>query len=187
MASYSMALPAFVENEKRIHKEEQYKHLVDLYGSSLIGINWCDELFGCKSSVTIIKYDNFKYDEPIVNRYEAKRCSIVVNVDQKTSVDVLDIEKLISLLLLSPHWVTGTAIEVEKNNDKWVINAELDPTSFLINCLLINDKIMDKYNADGKHTNADLKIFKYENKLYTLSELIQELYGGLLLSKEEYV
>ena len=187
LASYSMALPAFVENEKRIHKEEQYKHLVDLYGSSLIGINWCDELFGCKSSVTIIKYDNFKYDEPIVNRYEAKRCSIVVNVDQKTSVDVLDIEKLISLLLLSPHWVTGTAIEVEKNNDKWVINAELDPTSFLINCLLINDKIMDKYNADGKHTNADLKIFKYENKLYTLSELIQELYGGLLLSKEEYV
>ena len=192
LASYSMALPAFVENEKRIHKEEQYKHLVDLYGSSLIGINWCDELFGCKSSVVTKKYDNVEYSEPIVDRYEANRCSIVVNVDQKTvdkktSVDVLDIEKLISLLLLSPHWVTGTAIEVEKNNDQWVIKAELDPTSFLINCLLIDDKIRDKYDANEEPMQPGLKIFKYDNKLHTLSELIQDLYGDLSLSKTKYI
>lgn len=182
LASYSMALPAFVENEKRIHKKEQYKHLVDLYGSSLIGINWCDELFGCR--VEVYKKENQNYPDIV---YKTQRCSIVVPIKNKRNVDILDLEMLVSLLLLSPHWVTEKAIEVEKNDNEWIIHAELDPTSFLINCLLINDKIRDKYDANKKTTKYGLKIFKYKNILYTLSGLIQEIYGDLRLSNTKYL
>lgn len=195
LASYSMALPAFVENEKRMYEEEHYKHLADLYGSSLIGTNWCDELFGCKSRITIEKDTTeakIKYSDPIVSCYEAKRCSILIDVSSENKVDILDIEKLISLLLLSPHWITGKAIEVKKYRKKWQINAELDPTSFLINCLLINDKIRNKYADDVKYTKADLKIFKYKDGkndnigFHTLHELIEAIYRECYLSADNY-
>lgn len=186
LASYSMALPAFVENEKRKRDQEDghYKQLAALFGSSLIGTTWCDELFGSLVTANSLKQifddvvNNTKiYTDPIV-QYQAKRCSIDVSFSQE-AVKVRELEKLISLLLLSPHWVTEKTIKVENNGSQFLIHAELDPTSFLINCLLIDDKISDHYDKDGKLLKEGLRIFAiqgFETKL-TIAELIKEMCG----------
>ena len=190
LASYSMALPAFVENEKRKRDQENghYKQLVALFGSSLIGTTWCDELFGCTLEARTILHGyqyNPLYDKIDTNYdYKANRCSIEIPIHQKKIVDILELEKLISLLLLSPRWVTEAPIEVKKNNDKWIIDAELDPTSFLINCLLINEKIRDIH--DTKTHNKTAEIFKYNNQTLTLSGLIMTIYQGFDLSSKDY-
>ena len=103
LASYSMALPAFVENEKRKytlytlkkgeHNQEElkehapknedeccleekednkqqergYKQLVALFGSSLIGTTWCDELFGSKYRAQIKGTDLYITQQGVIS------------------------------------------------------------------------------------------------------------------------
>ena len=225
LASYSMALPAFVENEKRKYtlytlkkgelsqeeskeyapkKEDEccleekkenkqqdrgYKQLVALFGSSLIGTTWCDELFGSKYTVQIKEADLYITQEGVIQgnslgyEYKAKRCSIVIPIPehekQKAPVGVRNIEKLISLLLLSPHWVTETPIKVEITSTEYIINADLDPTSFLINCLLIDDKISNNYDEKGSLLKEGIRIFDVQDHetMLTITELIKEICG----------
>ena len=93
---------------------------------------------------------------------------------QKAPVGVRNIEKLISLLLLSPHWVTETPIKVEITKTEYIINADLDPTSFLINCLLIDDKISNNYDEKGSLLKAGIRIFDVPDHktMLTITELI---------------
>lgn len=177
LASYSIALPAFVEKEKKDYYDGKgdYKNLVHLFGGSLLG-NWRDELFGCQTEIAVV--DDKK--NIVVNAYWSNRCSIVVEKPSDYKVNISQIEVLFCFLLLSPNWVNQKPIHVKKSGNKYVIYAELDPTSFLINGLLIEEGIRDKYGF-GKH-----KIFIFDDlsTCLTLSELIKEIYGGFTISSE---
>lgn len=178
LATYSIALPAFVEKEKKDYYDGKgdYRDLVNLFGGSLLG-NWCDELFGCKTEVYL--EDNSKI---LSSEYKANKCRIVIEKPTDNKLEFSQLEVLFCFLLLSPNWVNQKPIKVEKNDKKYTINAELDPTCFLINGLLIKKGIRDKYGF-GNIINGNYPFILYDlvlgtHKNLTLSELIKEIYGG---------
>lgn len=185
LAMYSIALPAFVEKEKIDHKNGKgdYKNLVDLFGSSLLG-NWRDELFGNR---TEIKETN---GNTLITAYKSNRCRIVaVHPSSNDNVDLCQIEALFCFLLLSPNWVNQKPIRVEKYGNKYIINAELDPTSFLINGLLLVKEVRNKYGFGESDSNVFYQFELYDDsgksKKLTLNDLLEELYGGLEISADE--
>lgn len=193
LATCSIALPAFVEKEKRDHKNGKgdYKNLVNLFGSSLLG-NWRDELFGNRIEVLRDTDSN-----TLITAYQSNRCSIVVN-RPSDSVDLCQIEALFCFLLLSPNWVDQKPIRVEKDDNEYILHAELDPTSFLINGLLIGEKVRDRYGFGEAGFNSfypfeveaydDSDEQKKSKKKITLSDLLEELYGRLkIITKEKSI
>lgn len=186
LAMYSIALPAFVEKEKIDHKNGKgdYKNLVDLFGSSLLG-NWRDELFGNR---TEIKKTN---GNTLITAYKSNRCRIVaVHPSSNDNVDLCQIEALFCFLLLSPNWVNQKPIRVEKYGNKYIINAELDPTSFLINGLLLVKGVRNKYGFGGSDSNGFYQFELYDDsgksKKLTLSDLLEELYSRWkIITKEK--
>lgn len=184
LATYSIALPAFVEKEKKDYYDGKgdYRNLVNLFGGSLLG-NWRDELFGCKTEV--YRKNN---SEKLSYEYIANKCSIVVEKPSENEVKISQLEVLFCFLLLSPNWVNQKPIRVDKKENKYIIKAELDPTSFLINGLLIGDKVRNKYGF-GNSINGNFPFKLYDDsgtcQNLTLSELIKEIYGGLKISSEK--
>lgn len=183
LATYSIALPAFVEKEKKDYNEGKgdYKNLVHLFGGSLLG-NWRDELFGCQTEVYQENNGN-----KLITAYQSNRCSIVVEKPNDKKVNISHIEVLFCFLLLSPNWVNQKPIRVDKQDNKYTIKAELDPTSFLINGLLIGANVRNKYGF-GNSINGHFPFKLYDDlgtcKYLTLSGLIKEIYGGFTISSE---
>ena len=184
LATFSIALPAFVENEKKDYYDGKgdYKNLVHLFGGSLLG-NWRDELFGCKTELILENNGN-----TLISAYQSNRCSIVVEEPSENKVKISQIEVLFCFLLLAPNCVNQKPIHVYKKENKYIIKAELDPISFLINGLLIGDKVRNKYGF-GNSINGNFPFKLYDDsgtcQNLTLSELIKEIYGGLKISSEK--
>ena len=190
LASFSFSVPSLVENEKRESKDKKYKQLISLFGSSLLG-NWCDELFGCRFVVKT--YIGDKNTKQYLTSYQAKRCNIIVKPD--TTITISQIEILILFLLLSPHWAKQEQIQVlkqdNKNNDyKYIIKADIDPTSFLINGLLIEEKTRDEYGFGVECKNGYypfefiMDSSKPEKK--SLNKLLTEIFGKATISIPDF-
>lgn len=168
LATYSVSLPAFVENEKysiknkkneeskEYDKKLDYKRLIDFYGSSLLG-SWCDDLFDLWTGKRASKY---------------KKRYIKINGEEKFSS--YDILRIVVYVAMSPKLIKGEKIYLtilKDNPINLLIGAEVDPTSFFINILWLNshreDKIFHISNTQGN-------LYADEYELAGLIELFAE-------------
>lgn len=167
LASFSFIMPQFIETEKDnenknkknnnnetpkadqrySHDTYTYRPIRDVFRYTFLG-TWCDDLFGGKTVDIVVKKDK---------------------------INIENFKNFIYPLMLTPM-STGEEIPVEKEGDKFIISAKLDPTALFMN--LVRIKRISDLKFTGNLSLKDLleKIISektvlvniYENVLYPL-------------------
>ncbi len=143
LASFAFSMPNFIELEKARNnpyigydKRDNYIRIREAFGHSLIG-TWCKDLFGGKNVDIIISKSDYSDDSAINNL-------------------------LYLLSLISSD--TSKPLNVEENENEYIIKAEMDPTAFIINSFI--------YKAKTNMTRVQLL-----NEEISLGDFFNKLYG----------
>ena len=159
LASFAFSMPNFIEMEKARNngyvageQPDGYIRIREAFGYSLIG-TWCKDLFGDKDVNILITKQN--------------------NANNESAIENL----LYLLALISSD--TSKPLNVEENENEYIIKAKIDPTAFIINSFMYIAKINATKLTNGNNQNTSLidfvrGLYISESSFDTLYEQVEK-------------
>ena len=199
LASFSFTLPQFVEKAKWKNSPENpsssydgYKRMREIYNYTLLG-TWNNDLFNKGNVDAVIYIDQFKEQFQKTKGAKGKK--------QENNRQFLErfLKRLIYLLLLSSR-STREAFEVGRHypslykltesayEEYFYIDSKIDPTSFIMNCLRMEERFRNlkfRYNSVTykfhtiQYTSNDNTQNDKTINVYSISYLLLDLFSKM--------
>ena len=186
LASFAFSMPNFIEMEKARNngyvageQPDGYIRIREAFGYSLIG-TWCKDLFGDKDVNIIITKQNNANNESVQNNANNESAQNNANNEsaQNNANNESAIENLLYLLALISS-DTSKPLNVEENENEYIIKAKIDPTAFIINSFMYIAKINATKITNGNNQNTSLidfvrGLYISESSFDTLYEKVEK-------------